>query len=103
MPLINCEISLQLEWSRDWYQAAGTAANQEPKFEKTDTIFYLPVVVTLLPQDNVTLLKQLESSFKKTINWNKYQSKKTNQVQNKYFLFDTSLQVDNENGGESYK
>ena len=95
MPLINCEISLQLEWSKDWYQAAGTAANQEPKFEKTDTIFYLPVVVTLLPQDNVKLLKQLESGFKKAISWNKYQSKKTNQVQNKYFLFDASLQVAN--------
>ena len=29
------------------------------------------------------LLKQLESGFKRTINWNKYNSKK-NQAQNKY-------------------
>ena len=32
-------------------------------------------VVTLLRQDNAKLLKQLNSSFKRIINWNKYLSK----------------------------
>ena len=40
------------------------------------------------------LLKQLESGFKRTINWNKYQSKKINKAQNKYLdiLIDPSFQ-----------
>ena len=45
---------------------AGTAANQNPYFKKTDTKFYVPVV-TLSTQDNIKLLKQLESGFKRTI------------------------------------
>ena len=44
-------------------------------------------VVTLSTQDNVNLLKQLEFSFKRTINWNKYQSKRTNQGKNQYLEF----------------
>ena len=33
------------------------------------------LVLTLLTQDNVKLLKKLESGFKRTIKWNRYQSK----------------------------
>ena len=40
----------------------------------TDTKLYVPVV-TLSTEDNVKLLKQLESGFNRTINWNKYHSK----------------------------
>ena len=43
-------------------------------FAITDTKLYVPVV-TLSSQDNVKLLDQLKSGFKRTINWNKYQSK----------------------------
>ena len=32
-------------------------------------------VITLSTEDNVKLLKQLESIFKRSSNWNKYQSK----------------------------
>ena len=39
--------------------AAGTAANQVPKFIITGTKFYV-FVVTLAIQDNIKLLKQLE-------------------------------------------
>ena len=35
-------------------------------------------------QDNAKLFQQLESGFKKTINWNKYQSKVTGQEQNRF-------------------
>ena len=50
---------------------AGTLENQNPTFAITGTKRYVPVV-TLTTQDNVKLLKQLESGFKRTINWNKY-------------------------------
>ena len=112
-PLINCEISLQLTGSTKSILAADTAGNQVPKFKITDTKLYVPVV-TLSTQNNIKLLKQLESGFKGTINWNKYHSKKTNQTQSRYlnFLIDTSFQgvnrllallFENENGRESYK
>ena len=32
IPLINCEVSLQLKWSKDFILVADTAVNQEPKF-----------------------------------------------------------------------
>ena len=56
MPLINCEISLQLIWSKKYFLVAGTAANQEPKFKITDAKLYVPVV-TLTTQHNIKLLK----------------------------------------------
>ena len=51
-------------------------------------------VVTLSTQDKVKLLKQLELGFKRTINWNKYQSKITEQTRSGYivFLIDPSFQ-----------
>ena len=52
-------------------------------FEITDTKPYAPVV-TLSAEDDVKLLKQLESGFKRTIIWNKYQSKLTEQAQNRH-------------------
>ena len=67
IPLINCEISLQLKWSKDCILVAGTAANENPEFEILDTKLYVPVV-TLSTQDDIKLLKQLESGFKRTIN-----------------------------------
>ena len=68
-----------LTWSKYCFLAAGTKANQEPTFGTTDTKLYFPVA-TLSTQDNVKLLKELESGFKIGINWNKYQSKITEQA-----------------------
>ena len=50
----------------------GTAGNQEPRFAITDAELYVPVV-TLSTEDNTKLLQQLETSFKRIINRNKYQ------------------------------
>ena len=110
MPLINCEISLQLQWSKNCTVVACTAANQNPTFQITDTKLYVPVV-TLSTQENIKLLKQLQSGFKRTINWNKYVAKTTNQAQNRYlyFLTDPSFQgvnrtfEDDDDGRESHK
>ena len=75
-----------MKLSKNCILVAGTAANQNPEFQITDTKLYVPVV-TLSIQDNIKLLKQLESGFKRTINWNKYLSKPTNQAQNRYLDF----------------
>ena len=79
MPLTNFEISIQFEWFKNCILVAGTAANQNPEFKITDIKLHVPVV-TLSTQDNIKLLKQLESGFEKTINWNKYLPKTTNQA-----------------------
>ena len=51
----------------------------------------------MLTQNNVKLLKQLESGFKRKITWNKHQSKKTNLAKTRYldFLIETSFQIVN--------
>ena len=59
MLLINCEISHQLKWSKNCILVAGTAANQKPRFQINDSKPYVPLV-TLSPQENIKLLKQLE-------------------------------------------
>ena len=55
MPLINCKIHLELNWSRDCVMS--TIANT--KFKITNTKLYVPIV-TLSSRDNVKLLKLLE-------------------------------------------
>ena len=75
MPLINCKTTLQLECSKKSILVAGTAANQGPKIRITDRELYV-LVAYLSIQDNIKLLKKLESGFKRTINWNKHHSKK---------------------------
>ena len=106
-------MSLQLKWSKNCTLVAGTAANQNPEFQITDTKLYVPVV-TLSIQDNIKLLKQFESGFKRTINWNKYLPKATNEVQNRHldFLIDPSFQgvnrlfillLKDDDGQESHK
>ena len=81
MPLFNCEISLILTWPKSCVFFSKTG---ETEFAITDTKLYV-LVVTLSTEDNIKLLKQLESGFKRTINWNKYQSKPTDQEQIRYF------------------
>ena len=41
MALIKCETSLQLKWSRKCIIVAGTANNQNPKFQIYDTELFL--------------------------------------------------------------
>ena len=76
MPLINCEINLILSWSANCFIADAPVANQVLIYELNYTKLYVPVV-PLSTQDNAKLLKQLKSGFKRSINWNKYQSKVT--------------------------
>ena len=90
MLLINCEINLVLIWSED---CVISSANEEINFKITDTKLYVPVV-TLATQDNAKLIQQLESGFKRTTDWNKYQTKVSTEEQNQYldFLIDKNFQ-----------
>ena len=90
MPLCNCEINLILTWSED---CVISSAVGKTKLKITDTKFYAPVA-TLSTKDNVKLLEQLKSSFKRTISCNKYHPKFSTHIQNKYldFLVETSFQ-----------
>ena len=63
MPLINCEISLDLNWSENCVIVATNVAAQATTFSIPDTKFYIPVI-TLSTQDNAKLLEQLKSNFK---------------------------------------
>ena len=80
MPLINCEVNLILTWSKD---CVITNSNGGGKFVITATELYV-IVVTLSTQDNAKLFQQLKSGFKRTINWNKYQSDPKTYAQNRY-------------------
>ena len=93
MPLINCEITLDLNWSENCVIVATNVAAQDTTFSITDIKLYVPVV-TLSTQDNAKLLEQLKFGFKRTINWNKYQTKVSTERQNQYldFLIDSSFQ-----------
>ena len=71
MPLINCEITLILTWSANYFIIDPSIANQIPNFTINDTKLYV-LVVTLSTQDNAKLLRELKSGFKRIIDWNKY-------------------------------
>ena len=67
-------------WSRDRVISSATG---ERKFKITEKKLYVPVV-TLSTQDNAKFLQQLKSGFKRTINWDKYESEPKTFAQNRY-------------------
>ena len=64
---------------------------EDATFQITDTKLYVPVV-TLSKENDIKLLEQLKSGFKRTIKWNKYRSQITIQLQNSNlnYLIDTT-------------
>ena len=92
MTLINCELSLTLTWSENCVITSlekritiiNTRRHTSPTnatFKITDTKLYVPVV-TLSKENDIKLLEQLKTGFKRTIKWNKYRSEMTNQTKN---------------------
>ena len=90
--LINCEVELILTWAKNCVLADMTVRDAEgdnpaivapsgAKFKITDTKLYVPVV-TLSKENDIKLLEQLKSGFKRTMKWNKYRSHMTIQPQN---------------------
>ena len=91
IPLINCEVELILTWFKncvlidkltreaDYDADPGVNKIDNPEnaiFEIKETKLFLPVV-TLSKENDIKLLEQLKSGFKRTIKWNKYRSQMT--------------------------
>ena len=85
IPLINCEVELILTWFKNCVlinkstRDADYNANpivyeidnpENAIFQITDTKLYVPVV-SLSKENDIKLLEQLKSGFKRTIKWNK--------------------------------
>ena len=70
MPLINCKIHLELNWSKDCVMS--TIA--DTIFKITNTKLYVPIV-TLSSKDNAKLVKLLEDGFNRPAYDNEYQTK----------------------------
>ena len=88
MPLINCKVKVILTWSQNCVlinkstRDAGYGADlivykidnpENAIFQITNTKLYVSVV-TLSKENNIKLLEQLKTGFKKTIKWSKYRS-----------------------------
>ena len=96
IPLINCEVELILTWFKNCVlidkstRDANYSANprvyeiDNPKnaiFEIRDVKLFVPVV-TLSKENDIKLLEQLKTGFKRTIKWNKYRSQMSIQPKN---------------------
>ena len=66
MPLLNCEMNLNVTWLANYFIVANPIKNQVPTSTLADATLYV-LVVTLWSQGNTKLLQQLKSSFKRTI------------------------------------
>ena len=62
MPLINCKIYLELNWSKDCVMSTIAATT----FKITNTKLYVPIV-TLSTKGNVKLVKLLEGALKRPV------------------------------------
>ena len=91
MPLINCKIHLELNWSK--HSLMSTIP--DTAFKITNTKLYF-LIVTISSKDKVKLLKLLEEGFKRLVYENEYQTKiETRDLDNNSltrFLVDASFQ-----------
>ena len=86
IPLISCEVSLELEWDKNCVitsleqrDIGGGNRDNAPTgatLPITDCKLYVPAV-TLSKDDDIKLLTNLKSGFKREIIWNKYRSQMT--------------------------
>ena len=89
IPLISCEVFLELKWNKNCVitslerrqVAAGPPVVRDnaptgATLSITDCKLYVPVV-TLSKDDEIKLLTNLKSGFKREITWNKYRSQVT--------------------------
>ena len=107
MPLINCEISLNLTWSKNCVLTSKATRDADPgvdpavneinaptnaTFKITDCKVYVPLV-TLSAENYNKLLEQLKTGFKRIIKGNKYRSEMSNQTKNNNlnYLFDPTF------------
>ena len=94
IPLISCEVFLELKWNKNCVITslerrkvdAGPPVVRDnaptgATLSITDCKLYLPVV-TLSKDDEIKLLTNLKSGFKRKIIWNKYRSQVTSEAVN---------------------
>ena len=96
IPLINCEVELILTWFKNCVliDKSTREANYDADpdvyeidnpengtFKITDVKLFVPFV-TLSKENDIQILEQLKTGFKRTIKWNKYRSQVTIQPQN---------------------
>ena len=91
IPLISCEVSLELKWDKncvitslEQIDIGGGNRDNAPTgatLSITDCKLYVPAV-TLSKDDEIKLLTNLKSGFKREIIWNKYRSQMTTEAIN---------------------
>ena len=91
MLLISCEVSLELKWNKNCVitslerrQVGARPRNNAPTgatLAINDCKLYIPVV-TLSKDDEIKLLTNLKSGFKREIIWNKYRSQMSTRAAN---------------------
>ena len=89
IPLISCEVSLELNWNKNCVitsiqreinlDGGNTEASTGATLAIKDCKLYVPVV-TLSKDDEIKLLTNLKSGFKREIIWNKYRSQMTTEA-----------------------
>ena len=92
MPLINCEIKLDLTWEKECVLSTGGG---DVVFIINDTKFHVPVV-TLSKKDNKDFIEQQNKKIQRPIYWNEYKTKEINEDADanvfKYINLDPSFQ-----------
>ena len=91
IPLISCEVSLELKWNKNCVitsqqievnlDGGNIAAPTGAILDINDCKLYVPAV-TLSKDDEIKLLTNLKSGFKREIIWNKYRSQMTTEAIN---------------------
>ena len=94
IPLISCEVSLELKWDKNCIitSTENRVVNAVPPvvrdnaptgatFAINDCKLYVPVV-TLSKNDEIKLLTNLKSGFRREIKWNKYRSQMSTDAAN---------------------
>ena len=71
MPLINCKVHLELNWTKNCVISSIKGATT---FKITNTKLYVQIV-TLSTKDSVHLTKQLNEGFKRPVYSNEYETK----------------------------
>ena len=95
IPLVSCEVSLELKWNKNCVMTsleerevdAGPPVVRDNSptgatLAINDCKLYIPAVVTLSKDDEIKLLTNLKSGFKREIIWNKYRSQMTTEAIN---------------------
>ena len=78
MPLINCEIELDLSWTKDCVLSELYNNITGATFQINKVKLYVPVV-TLSINDNIKFIENIKQGFKKAVFWDKYRSERTAQ------------------------